>query len=351
MPSISAILLLACIGFPVDKLNSGAQVPNPAQPVVADVAAPAAKPDSSDQKPATDEKTWSLRYVFQQGQQWRYQSDQKMTLEAQVGENRRVDISQVQQVRLFTVQSVEPDGAGTFAMQFEKVSMKRQVDDQPAVEFHTGMKPSEIPEVYRGVAHSLRGSAPEFRLTTTGQTVRKPRNAAPTVVQAAVPSPVETTETPASEVKPVSAATTESSKSKDPGSFLMPLPDQPVRIGDSWKEEFPLTVRGSQDLNLQVVVLRTYRLEKVEGDTATVTFRSSVKTPIRSSAVQSQLIQATPSGQFRLDMKRGVMTSREYRYSETVIGALGAESLLTSYGTQQETLLETVAQSSTPTEK
>jgi hypothetical protein len=236
-------------------------------------------------------------------------------------------------------------------MQFEKVSMKRQVDDQPAVEFHTGMKPSEIPEVYRGVAHSLRGSAPEFRLTTTGQTVRKPQKAAPTVVQAAVPSPVETTEPSSSEVKPVSAATTESSKPKDPGSFLMPLPENPVRIGDSWKEEFPLTVRGSQDLNLQVVVLRTYRLEKVEGDTATVTFRSSVKTPIRSSAVQSQLIQATPSGQFRLDMKRGVMTSREYRYSETVIGALGAESLLTSYGTQQETLLEAVAQNSPAAQK
>jgi hypothetical protein len=34
------------------------------------------------------------------------------------------------------------------------------------------------------------------------------------------------------------------------------------------------------------------------------------------------------------------MLSREFRYSETVIGALGAESLLSSIGTQTETLLE-----------
>jgi hypothetical protein len=34
------------------------------------------------------------------------------------------------------------------------------------------------------------------------------------------------------------------------------------------------------------------------------------------------------------------MLSREFRYSETVIGALGAESLLSSIGTQTESLVE-----------
>ncbi len=288
---------------------------------------------------------WTLRYRFEPGQQLRYQSEQKMTLEAHVGENRRVDVSQVRQVRLFTVKTVESSGAGTLAMQFEKVWMQRQVDDEAAVEFDSTMKASEIPEVYRGVAHSLRGNAPTFRLTSTGKAVQETqmKGNESQVRPAVVESPVESDGLGQKEIQPVSATTAESTKSKDPGSFLMLLPENPVRPGDSWKEEFPLTVRGSQELNLQVVVLRTYRLESVTGDIATVTFRSSVRTPIRSSAVRSQLIQATPSGQFQLDMKRGLMISREYRYSETVIGALGAESLLTSIGNQKETLLDSAS--------
>ncbi|MFN5586090.1 MAG: hypothetical protein ACK5DR_12395, partial [Planctomyces sp.] len=48
-------------------------------------------------------QTWSLKYQFHQGQQLRYQSRQQMTLEAQVGENHRVDVSQVRQVRRYSV--------------------------------------------------------------------------------------------------------------------------------------------------------------------------------------------------------------------------------------------------------
>ncbi|MFM8478098.1 MAG: hypothetical protein ACKOEO_20115, partial [Planctomycetaceae bacterium] len=85
--------------------------------------------------------------------------------------------------------------------------------------------------------------------------------------------------------------------------------------------------------------LRTYRLDKLTGDMAQISFRSSLRSPSRSTVIHSQLIQATPSGSFEFDVRRGVMLSREFRYSETVIGALGAESLLASVGTQTEVLL------------
>lgn len=345
------VLLMAFMVAPADKLSPGSANATGGQTSVEVPAAGTTEPvqeQAGAAKGSVSEdvgKAWTLRYRFEPGKQLRYQSEQKMTLEAHVGENRRVDVSQVRQVRLFTVKAVESSGAGTLAMQFEKVWMQRKVDDQAAVEFDSTMKASEIPEAYRGVAHSLRGNAPTFRLTATGKSVQElpGKSEESPVRNAVVASPVEPDSSEQKEIQPASASTVESTKSKDPGSFLMLLPEDPVRIGDSWKEEFPLTVRGSQELNLQVVVLRTYRLESVAEDIATVTFRSSVRTPVRSAAVRSQLIQATPSGQFQLDLKRGVMVSREYRYSETVIGALGAESLLTSFGNQKETLLESAS--------
>ena len=40
------------------------------------------------------------------------------------------------------------------------------------------------------------------------------------------------------------------------------------------------------------------------------------------------------------DIARGVMLRREMRYNETVVGALGRESVLSSVGTNTEALIE-----------
>ncbi|MEY2724550.1 MAG: hypothetical protein RLZZ458_417 [Planctomycetota bacterium] len=304
--------------------------------------APAQDPAASS---STVEETATLRYQFTPGQQLRYRSEQKMTLEAQVGQDRRVDVSEVRQTRLFTVASVNDAGTAELAMQFEHVWMRKQVDNGQPLDFDSNMKPSEVPETFRGVAHSLRGNAPRFHLTNLGTTATKPQlETAGGVTRPSLPSPVE--QDPASQAnssQPPAIQQASGSKAdadRGPGTFLMLLPDQPVRVGDTWKEEIPLTVRAGVDSTLQVNVLRTYRLDRLTGDTAHVSFRSSLRSPTRSTVIRSQLIQATPSGSFIFDRRRGVMLSREFRYSETVIGALGAESLLSSIGTQTESLVE-----------
>lgn len=107
-------------------------------------------------------QTWTMRYQFHPGQQLRYQSKQQMTLEAQVGENQRVDVSQVRQIRRYAVSETTGD-LSRLSMQFEDVWMHRQVDQEPPVEFRSSMKPGEVPEVFRNVAHSLRGQPRFFR--------------------------------------------------------------------------------------------------------------------------------------------------------------------------------------------
>lgn len=124
----------------------------------------------------------------------------------------------------------------------------------------------------------------------------------------------------------------------------MLLPESATAIGGTWKEEFQVQVRGGENLQLPVQILRTYRLESVENGIARVTFRSSVQTPLRGTVIRSQLIQATPSGSFLLDISRGQMVRREFRWNETVIGALGPESILSSHGTQTDELLRADAE-------
>ncbi len=272
--------------------------------------------EPADQQIADDDtERWLLRYQFEAGTRLRYLSEEKMTLQAQIGESERRDQSQARQIRTYSVQKQRPDGTAQIAMQFEDVWMQKKIDDLPPIEFRSSMPESEVPQVFKAVAHSLAGAASVCNVSPTGQALAAGNDGDRTA--------------------------DESSDAVD--SFLMPLPAHRVAIGESWKEEITLPVRGGKDLTLQVVVLRTYRLDQVEQDIATISFRSSVRTQLRSPTIRSQLIQATPAGEFQLNLKTGQMLSRKFRHSATVIGALGAESLLSSVGVKTESLLKAEA--------
>ncbi len=286
---------------------------------------------------------WTLRYQFRPEEKFRYETHQTMTLDARVGENRKVDVSELKQRRVFTVISADESGDAQLAMQFEHVWMKIQTDDHEAVVFDSTMEAGEVPVVFRNTAHQLKGSAPKYFLSDLGVSLIESRKAArfaaKSVVQAAfafetgVPLAVwTTTSVETAEGKHVPAT--------DPGSFLMPLPEDPVSIGDTWKETVTVSVRLTRDINSQILILRTFRLESVNDGIATVSFRSSIESPVKGPNVRSQLIQAIPRGTMRFDIARGVMLRRELQFNETIIGAFGRESLLSSVGANTEQLLE-----------
>jgi len=298
---------------------------------------------------------WTLRYKFTPDQKLHYQTHQTMTLEAVLGEGRKVDLSELRQRRVFTVLSVEENGAAYVAMQFEHVWMKKQIDKLEPVEFDSTMKPAEVPAAFRQVAHGLRGSAPRYWLSSQGASLYPP------VVEQALTPAVSTQKVPPdssislvegdSSDKGVELAVAADSqvaalqkkKENDPGSFLMPLPEHAVKVGDTWKETISVPVRVTQEINRQVPILRTFRLDSVEDGIATISFRSSIETSVKGAIVRSQLIQATPRGTMTFDIDRGVMLRREMRYNETVVGALGQESVLSSIGTNTEALVDETA--------
>ncbi|MFM8479090.1 MAG: hypothetical protein ACKOEO_25155, partial [Planctomycetaceae bacterium] len=174
----------------------------PAQDAPASAESAGVKTEAVAVAAATEQEPVVLRYRFAPGQVLRYRSEQKMTLEAQLGQSRRVDVSEVKQTRKFTVQSVRESGDAELSMQFEHVWMRKQVDDGAPLDFDSGMKPSEVPETFKGVAHSLRGSAPKFHLTPLGQTaVRSEVQQVAGESRASLPSPVDAEEGPDEPVK------------------------------------------------------------------------------------------------------------------------------------------------------
>ena len=294
---------------------------------------------------------WLLRYKFHEGQTLLYETRQKMTLEVSGELTAKVDVSELRQRRLFTTQVVKSDGSAVLAMQFEHVWMSKTVDNQEPLEFDTAMKSADVPHAFRHVAHQLKGRAPKYWLSTLGlsnyplsKSIVSDKAHGKTGTTTEKPISLVEGDSENNKIQLVSVSDDNSTDltdtSVDPGSFVMTLPEKELKVGDTWKESISLPVRLQQDINIQVMILRTFRLESVNNGIAKISFRCSSETPNKSVVVASQLIQATPHGSVTFDINRGIMLHREMLYDASVFNAFGPNTLLTSVGTNTEEFIE-----------
>jgi len=273
--------------------------PSPDNPVSVPESVEPAR--SAAVRETTDGQMYVLRYKFHKGQQFRFRTRQNSTTEAMLSERRKTDVSTVEQRRLFTVQSVRFPGLADLTMQYEYVQMQLQTDDQPPVVFDTRMKSEEVPEMFRLTSDRLRGSAVRYLLLTTGNVV------VPT--SANVQSPVFSAE-----------------------SFLMPLPEKPVGVGNTWSHSHIVKVRVSRDISRSVDVLQSFRLMSVKDGIATISLNSSLPASGLTPSIKAQLIQVAPKGTMTFDIDRGIMTRKSWHFEQMVLNALGDDSMLTSTG-------------------
>ena len=296
--------------------------------------------------------TWTLRYKFIPDQKLRYRNSESVTLDAMQGENRKVDVTGIEQRRVFTVSSVDQSGAARLTMQYEFVRMQVQTNEFEPVVFDTTMSPDDIPPAFRSTARQLQGSAPRFWISSLGNALQKtdsPAGYEPAehAVAQAGNVKVGSRKTETGAVEQALAASVSkpdrTSESSDAVTFLMPLPETPVAVGDTWSETLPVNVRMTEEISRQINILRTFRLESVENGIARISFRSSIEAAVKTPTIRAQLIKATPKGELTLDIERGVMVKREIRYDETVLNALGQDSVVLCNGHSTEELLDDVS--------
>ncbi len=354
---------LTCSAWPTICLPDDANTTEPTQPVpqlTAELPKAAEPPIDAPVSEETDSPapvSWTLRYKFLPDQTLRYKSTESVTLDAMIGENHKVDVTGIEQRRIFTVTSVDDAGAAKFTMQYEFVKMQVQTNEFEPVVFDTTMKPEEIPPSFRNTARALQGSAPRFWISSLGSPLRESSEeqggvpAAGAVAQAGnVTVTNKSSAAPASAIQQASATTQDStmhetnkadqSSSANAVTFLMPLPETSVAIGETWREVIPVSVRVTEEFSRQINILRTFRLESVEDGIATISFRSSAEATVKSPTVRSQLIKATPKGTLTFDINRGVMLNRVINYDEMVMNAIGANSVVLCNGSGTEVLLE-----------
>jgi hypothetical protein len=277
----------------------------PAAAVAQDKASSVEK--TTAQTPTDDVEKYLLRFTFTEGEKLRYETEQRVTQKAVAAAGAKVDLSTVKQTRLFRVGDVSEQGEAQVSMQFEHVRMELRSDDQPTEVFDTSMKESEVPTKFRAAARKLMRPAPTFTLRTEGT--------------------------------PVSDEGVEQIPEGGQAGFMMPLPREPIAIGQTWKVNIQPEVRIAEGVMRKIVLLRTYRLKEINDDVATITFATSIASKVRSPAIKAQLLQATPQGTVLFNIKLGRVLERELTFDRSVMGAVGPNTILSAKGRTTETLL------------
>lgn len=295
----------------------------------ADEAAPPADAlappeEASAEKTADESPEYLLRYHVTADEILRYRSVKVGELNYTVGETTKSDVERVRQVRRFEVKSVDDNGCADLVMQFESVEMSLQVNGGTPMVYRSSMDSAEVPQYFAGLDARLRGSAPRFHVTPVGAPLDENRHI----------------------IIPEQDNRKQGDKEKDKKNdnlpetrLMLPLPEKPVRVGDSWKYFSKVKVRVSEDFKREVPMLTSCRLESVEDGIARIRYSTSPAVRLTSVAAKAQLVSAMPKGYCLLDLEAGRIIKRVSRNNSNVHGVHGQQSVLTYSAEVVEELL------------
>jgi hypothetical protein len=110
------------------------------------------------------------------------------------------------------------------------------------------------------------------------------------------------------------------------GTLTIPLPGQPVKIGDKWSIPDEVRVRLEDGTVKKVATRQVYQLQSVETGVATISVDTQVLTPVNDPKIESQLVQRMQKGTIKFDIDAGRLLRKQMDLDEQVIGFNGPNS-------------------------
>lgn len=262
---------------------------------------------------AAEDKTHLLRYQFHRGEIVGYEvNDQsKLVLQQQEAEQ-SVDHGAVTNKR-YTVTTVDGDGNAVLELQIDRVQMRASVDGGDSIAYDT-QSGEEPPAAFAGISTTVGKPYTRVKVSPRGELL-----SLDWLIAAEQKS------------KPTKADAAEL-------DIVVVLPEEPVKVGDTWKEPFEVEIGATPTLKKKIRLQREYTLKQVEGSLATISLKTVVLSPLHDPAEESQLVRKTPKGTVVFDLARGVVTSRTYEVDKVIVGFSGPDSKVHTINTRKEQL-------------
>ncbi len=209
-------------------------------------------------------------------------------------------------VKVWKINAVDPQGNATFEHIVESVDMRQKLTGRQEVRYNSRTD-REVPGGFQDVAKNVGVTLSEITIDRQGKIIKREDK----------------------QQQPASPTT----------HMTVPLPDNPVAIGEHWVVPYDVTATGKDGSNRIVKMRQQVTLEEVTGGVATLDVEAQVLSPVRDPTVEAQLVQSELNGKVRFDIASGRVLSQKNNSDKHVVGYQGATSSMHYVAQFAETLL------------
>ena len=261
-----------------------------------------------------EEVSVRLQYKFQPNEAQHLEYRQEMTMDIRLANLKRKLVSQTIANKHLRIISVDANGNALVEPIIDRTRMTSRQDDDAESKFDSADGPDGCPSEYRPLLATVGKPLVRIQFANTGKLIE------------------------ANSVTGDRSVTKDFEK--DPTlNFLIVLPDHPVRVGDTWKDEFEAIAQLDKTLKQGVKVRREYRLLKLDDSQAEIALQTSCLTPLRDPMIEMQISGRLLSGKIIFDHLQGQIVSREMRVESQVLNGVGPNTLVNTVMTQSERLV------------
>ncbi len=236
---------------------------------------------------------YDLVYKFKNGETLRSEIVHRATVRTTIQGTGQTAETQSKSIKCWTIDNVAADGTVTFTHSVESIDMWQKSQGRAEIRYNSETD-KEVPPGYEEAAAAVGVPLTIVTMDNRGVILKRFEK----------------------RVQPAGAST----------QITMPLPPEPVAIGQSWSSPVDIDVTLKEGGSKKVKTRQKFTLESVEDDVATIAVDSQILTPIHDPAIEAQLIQRLSSGSIRFDMSAGRVLSQQLDLDRHVIGFSGASS-------------------------
>lgn len=255
-----------------------------------------------------------LAYKFQPSESLHLEYKQDMTMDIRHPDFKRKMVSQVVSNKHLRIISVDANGNTLVEPVIDRTRMISRQDEDSESKFDSADGPDSCPAEYRPLLATVGKPLVRIKFAPNGKVLE------------------------ATGLNGAAAAAKDIEK--DPTlNFLIVFPDQPVRVGDTWKDEFEAIAHLDKTLKQGVKIRREYRLLKLNGSQAEIELKTACLTPLRDPMVEMQISGRLLNGKIVFDHQLGQILSREMNVESQVLNGAGAKTMVNTVMTQSERLV------------
>ncbi|MGL6196067.1 MAG: hypothetical protein ACRC2T_14725 [Thermoguttaceae bacterium] len=260
---------------------------------------PAAQVKPAAQKPS-DTTKYDLTYHFKPGSTIRWEVVHQMKVKTSMQQKTEIIDSVSKSTKSWTVLEVDEEGNATVEHKVEDVDMHRKQSDRPDSSYNSKTD-KEVTPGYEQVANNL--NIPLSKLTVSKKGEIKKKIPLVPYIDGALDSKI-----------------------------LIPLPKEPVAVGDTWKIQDEISVSLPNGTVKKIKIQQKFKLERVRNGLALIKYTTERLTPIDDAKMEVQIMDKLASGEVEIDLDTGDIVLQQTEAKGHVLGFGGDTSVIDYVG-------------------